>query len=324
MLEEVLALDTLKFALCARPPFRLDLTVWALRRRPGNAIDRWEAGVYRRTLVLHGSPLEIAVSQTAPPERAQLQVAATGAELWPDTELEVRSILCRLLGLQIDLEPFYVLAATDARLSKLTDRFLGLKPPRFPTLFETLVNAIACQQITLTFGIRILNRLAERYGLPRSVEHGPAYAFPRPSDLVEVDPEVLRTMGFSRQKARAIVELAQAVIDERLDLEAVVSLDNAAAVERLCQLRGVGRWTAEYVLLRGLGRLDVFPGDDVGARNGLRRLLELPDSLDYAGVHEAVAPWRSQAGMVYLHLLVDHLAAAGHVAPRTGGSFLER
>jgi DNA-3-methyladenine glycosylase II len=223
--------------------------------------------------------------------------------------------LCCLLGLQIDLEPFYKLAATDVRLSALAERFYGLKPPRFPTLFEALVNAIACQQITLTFGIRVLNRLAERYGLALSEGNGQAQAFPQPCDLAKVDPDALRTIGFSHQKARAIVELAQAITAERLDLDALASLDDAVAVDRLCQLRGVGRWSAEYVLLRGLGRLEVFPGDDVGARNNLRRWLGLPEPLDYASVHEAVAPWKSYAGLVYLHLLVDRLAAAGQVVP---------
>jgi DNA-3-methyladenine glycosylase II len=306
-------LDTLTFALPARPPFRLDLTVWALRRRPDNAVDRWDGGVYRRTLVLQSGPLEIAVIQTAPPDRAQLQVTATGAGLGPGDEQKLRAILCCLLGPQVDLEPFYKLAATDVRLSALAERFQGLKPPRFPTLFEGLVNAIACQQITLTFGIRVLNRLAERYGLALSMDHGQARAFPRPSDLAEIDPGDLRTVGFSHQKARAIVELVQAITAGRLDLDALASLDDATAVERLCKLRGVGRWTAEYLLLRGLGRLGVFPGDDVGARNNLRRWLGLPDSLDYASVHEAIAPWQPYAGLVYLHLLVDRLAEAGQV-----------
>jgi DNA-3-methyladenine glycosylase II len=308
-------LDALTFTVPARPPFRLDLTVWALRRRPDNAVDRWDGGVYRRTVVLQGRPLEIAVIQTAPPDRAELQVTATGAGLGPGAEGKLRATLCRLLGLRVDLEPFYGLAATDVRLSALAERFRGLKPPRFPTLFEALVNAIACQQITLTFGIRVLNRLAERYGLGLSIEHGPARAFPRPCDLAEADPDALRDVGLSHQKARAIVELAQAITAERLDLDALASLDNATAVRRLCQLRGVGRWTAEYVLLRGLGRLEVFPGDDVGARNNLRRWLGLPDSLDYASVYEAVAPWQSYAGLVYLHLLLDRLAAAGQVMP---------
>jgi DNA-3-methyladenine glycosylase II len=312
---EVPGLDTLTFTLPARPPFRLDLTVWALRRRPDNAVDRWDGSVYRRPLVLQGPPLEVAVIQTAPPARAQLQVSAMGAGLGQGTEPALRTTLCRLLGLQVDLEPFYRLAATDVRLSALAERFRGLKPPRFPTLFEALVNAIACQQITLTFGIRLLNRLAERYGLASSLDQGQAPAFPRPCDLAGVDPDDLRTLGFSRQKARAIVELSQAIAAERLDLDELTSLDDATTVKRLCQLRGVGRWTAEYALLRGLGRLDVFPGDDVGARNNLRRWLGLPDSLDYASVHEAVTPWQSYAGLLYLHLLVDRLTAAGQVVP---------
>jgi DNA-3-methyladenine glycosylase II len=314
-LEEVLGLDALTFTVPARPPFRLDLTVWALRRRPDNAIDRWDGGTYRRTLVLQGGTLEIAVIQTAPPDRAQLQVTATGPGLGLGAEEKLRAILCCLLGLQIDLEPFYKLAATDVRLSALAERFHGLKPPRFPTLFEALVNAIACQQITLTLGIRVLNRLAGRYGLASSEDHGQARAFPRPSDLADVDPDALRTVGFSHQKARAIVELAQAITAGRLDPDALASLDDVTAVDRLSQLRGVGRWTAEYVLLRGLGRLGVFPGDDVGARNNLRRWLGLPDPLDYASVHEAVAHWQSYAGLVYLHLLMDRLAAAGQVMP---------
>jgi DNA-3-methyladenine glycosylase II len=308
-------LDTLTFALPARPLFRLDLTVWALRRRPDNAVDRWEGGVYRRTFVLHCRPLEIAVIQMAPPDRAQLRVTATGARLGPGDEEELRAIVSCLLGLQVDLAPFYKLAATDVRLSALAERFHGLKPPRFPSLFETVVNAIACQQITLTLGIRLLNRLAEGYGPAASEGDEPAHGFPRPSDLVGVDPGALRTLGFSHQKARAILDLAQVITTGRLDLDALASLDDATAVERLCQLRGVGRWTAEYVLLRGLGRLGVFPGDDVGARNNLRRWLGLPDALDYAGVREAVAPWQSYAGLVYLHLLVDRLAAAGQVMP---------
>jgi DNA-3-methyladenine glycosylase II len=308
-------LDALTFTVPARPPCRLDLTVWALRRRPDNAVDRWEGGVYRRILILEGRPLEIAVIQTAPPDRAELQATASGAGLGPSDEEKLRAIVCGLMGLQIDLGPFYKLAATDLRLSVLAERFRGLKPPRFPTLFEALVNAIACQQITLTLGIRVLNRLAERYGLALSMEHGTARAFPRPCDLAEADQGALRNLGFSHQKARAIVELARAITAEQLDLDALASLDNATAVRRLCQLRGVGRWTAEYTLLRGLGRLEVFPGDDVGARKNLRRWLGLPDPLDYASVREAVASWQPYAGLVYLHLLRDRLAAAGQVMP---------
>src|SRR5262249_8966406 len=101
-----------------------------------------------------------------------------------------------------------------------------------------------------------------------------------------------------------------------VDLEALASENDEVALERLSRLRGVGRWSAEYVLLRGLGRLHVFPGDDVGARNNLRRWLETPAPLDYEGVRQALSAWRPYAGLIYLHLLLDRLAGAGAIAVR--------
>jgi DNA-3-methyladenine glycosylase II len=82
-------------------------------------------------------------------------------------------------------------------------------------------------------------------------------------------------------------------------------------VEQLQALRGVGRWTAEYALLRGLGRLHVFPGDDVGGRHNLRRWLNLSDPLDYDGVRRTLARWQPYSGLVYFHLMLDRLADAG-------------
>jgi DNA-3-methyladenine glycosylase II len=85
------------------------------------------------------------------------------------------------------------------------------------------------------------------------------------------------------------------------------------AVKRLSELRGVGRWTAEYVLLRGLGRTHIFPGDDVGARNNLRRWLRLAKPLDFPGTARVLSRWDGYTGLVYFHLLLDRLAEAGHL-----------
>ena len=83
----------------------------------------------------------------------------------------------------------------------------------------------------------------------------------------------LKSLGFSANKSRALLDVSSAIRDRRLNLESLVKLDNQVALERLVKLKGVGRWTAEYVLLRGLGRLDIFPGDDVGARKKLAQFL---------------------------------------------------
>jgi DNA-3-methyladenine glycosylase II len=191
----------------------------------------------------------------------------------------------------------------------LAARFRGLKPPRFPTLFECLVNAIACQQLTLTVGIRLLNRLAQEHGTT-SAERA-IHAFPSASRLGGLAPETLRPLGFSGAKSRSIIELAAGIGAGTLDPFAIEGLDDRDAVRALVQLRGVGRWSAEYALLRGLGRLNVFPGDDVGARNNLARWLDCQGPLDYAGVRAAVSRWRPFAGLVYFHLLLANLEEHG-------------
>jgi DNA-3-methyladenine glycosylase II len=301
------------FSLEAVTPFRLDLTVWALRRRPDNLVDRWDGQTYCRVLEVAGAALEVAVTQPGGPGDAGLQVAVVGRRMPPGARLLVTAALERLLGLHVDLADFYRLAAGDARLGPLAERFRGLKPPRFATAFEALVNAIACQQVTLTLGIRLLNRLAATYGPAADRTPTAPRALPGPVPVAALGPEALRPLGFSGQKARAVHDLARAVVEGRLDLDRLAALDDAAALAELCALRGVGRWTAEYVLLRGLGRLHVFPGDDVGARNNLRRWLELPEPLAYEGVRQAVARWAPYGGLVYLHLLLDHLAAQAYL-----------
>jgi DNA-3-methyladenine glycosylase II len=174
--------------------------------------------------------------------------------------------------------------------------------------------------VTLTLGIRLLNRLAVSYG--PAIPHGEAadaaaHAFPRPADLADLQPDELRRIGFSWQKARASIELARSIVAGRFDLEGLAELSDEEAVEHLCALRGVGRWTAEYVLLRGLGRTNVFPGDDVGGRNNLQRWLNLEGPLDYEGVRRVLTPWQRFGGLIYLHLLLDRLETAGYLEANT-------
>ena len=300
------------FVLRPIPPFRLDLTVWALRRRPRNLIDRWDGTTYRRVIVMEGRPTELAVRQTGSSAAPRLIVTATPP---PRTLLErrhARSVLDQLLGLRIDLTDWYHMAAGDARLRPLADTFRGMKPPRFPTMFEALVNAFACQQLSLEVGLELLNRLAtitQRESSERTAT--PATRSPAAHDVARLRPERYRAIGFSHQKVRALLDLARAIVRRELDLESIEGEDDAVVRQRLLELRGVGRWTSEYVLLRGLGRLHVFPGDDVGAQKRLARWLGRSRPLDYAGVRRAVERWQPYAGLVYFHLLLDGLSQAG-------------
>jgi DNA-3-methyladenine glycosylase II len=299
------------FSIVPVQPFRLDLTAWALRRQAVNTIDCWDGETFRRALMIDDQIVEVTVRQDGQPDHARLQVNLAGLKLTERTQQAATSLLERMFGLRWDLAPFYKLAKRDPRLATLVEEFRGLKPPRFPCLFEAVVNGIACQQLSLLVGILLLSRLTRKYGRTVGSPEGSLHAFPGPADLASVRSQSLRALGFSGQKARFLLTLSSAIRDRSLDLEMLARLDNEAAVDLLQGLSGVGRWTAEYVLLRGLGRLDIYPGDDVGARNNLARFLGRRKPLDYEGVGRAVAGWQPYAGFIYFHLLLARIKQAG-------------
>jgi DNA-3-methyladenine glycosylase II len=294
--------------LSATSPFRLDLTAWALRRRKQNAVDRWDDGQYRRLIVADGHPARLTVTQETTGVKPTLAVT-----LESTTRISLRArkeaglLVQRMLGLAVDLEPFYKLARDDAVIGPLVEEFSGVRPPRFPTVFEGLVNSIACQQVSLDLGIVLLNRLSERFGAHARAGGTLMHAFPAPTELARAPEESIRELGFSRQKARAIQQLSSHVVDTTVDLARLEGVTNSEAMDNLSRIRGIGRWSAEYVLLRGLGRLDTFPGDDVGAQNNVQRLFHLADKPTYDHIRQLTSRWHPYEGVVYFHLLLDRL-----------------
>jgi DNA-3-methyladenine glycosylase II len=310
-------LNSISFTLRPLPPFRLDLTAWVLRRRPENVIDRWEGETYRRVLMLDGVPVELAVTQEGPPDEAVLRVVVNGDGVTSELQPAAAARLEWMLDTRRDLSAFYRVATGDPHLGPLAERFRGVKPARYPTVFEALVNAVACQQITLNFAIRLLNRLTVRYGAAlegKDGEEGTMHAFPEPEALAEADPEEMRRLEISGSKARAIIGLAREVVEGHLRLEDLATLDDAAAIERLCRLRGVGPWTAESALVRGLGRIHVLPRDDSGARNSVRRWLGITDPLEFKEMHRLLERWETYGGLIYFHLLLNRLSELGYVS----------
>ena len=306
----------LTFALRPRPPLRLDLTVWAIRRRAHNIVDRFDDGVWRRVLVIGKSPVKIAVRQTHFGERPEIELHISAAR--PQAvKAEVGAIVTRMLGLDRDLSDFYRLARGDAHLRELAERLRGMKPVRYATVFEAFANAVACQLVSLSAGMHVLNRLTEAFGIVGEVNHAapPTRSFPPAAAIVRSNPDALRALGLSRQKGEYLIGLAKLAIDPKdPDFTSIARLDDDDASARLSKIRGVGRWTAEYVMLRGFGRINIFPGDDVGGRNKLFEWLGMGDAPTYDAVGRMLERWRPYGGLIYLHLIVNAVADAGHVA----------
>ncbi len=305
----------LTFTLQPRPPFRLDLTVWALRRRAHNVVDRFDDGVWRRVLIIGNSPVAVAVGQTRRGARPELEVRISAARPQP-VKTEVAATITRMLGLELDLSDFYRLARADPRLRGLAERLRGMKPVRYATVFEGFANAVACQLVSLSAGMHVLNRIADEYGAPGKVEGvaTPMRSFPTAKSIARSNPDELRVFGLSRQKGEYLIGLAKLALDPKdRDFASIEQLNDDDAIARFSKIRGVGRWTAEYVMLRGFGRINIFPGDDVGGRKKLFEWLGSSDAPTYDGVGKMLERWRPYGGLIYLHLIVNAVADAGQV-----------
>lgn len=184
------------------------------------------------------------------------------------------------------------LAALDADWARLVAAVgpCRLQPEAQREPYETLVRAVAYQQLHARAAEAILARLLALY---------PQAAFPAPAMLLATEFERLRACGLSARKVDTLQGIARAALDGRVPSRAAAAaLDDAALIARLTELRGIGRWTVEMLLIFGLGRLDVLPAADFGVRNGYRRLkgLErLPTPRQLAAAGQAWQPWRSVA-----------------------------
>jgi DNA-3-methyladenine glycosylase II len=274
-------------------------------------MDRWDGRTYRRAIIIAGNPAEVAVTQIGKIENPSLRVTITTTTHLPDAGQATMAFLEKVLGTNVDLSQFYHFAERNSELKPLMERFQGFKPPLFPSVFEALVNGITCQQLTLTLGIRLLNRLTSEYGQKMELSGGLVSVFPRPVDLAALKPADFRALGYSRQKGKALIELSNSIIEGKVGLDGLECMNDETAFETLNELRGVGRWTSEYVMLRGLGRVHVFPADDVGGRRSLQRWLNIEQRLNYDETRKVLSTWKSYGGLLYFHLLLDRLWKEG-------------
>ncbi len=288
----------LSFTLAVIPPFSLALTARVLQRIPTNRIDRFDAGVYQRLLRVGERVEVVSVSQQGDVDHPDVSVTArvTSAE-----SEGIARTLETLLGTSVDLTAFYSMTR-GVPLRSLAVALSGLKPPRYPCLFEALVNAVCCQQVNLAQGIAIMNRVAEMAGTVERIGRDEYIAFPAPEQLASTPVTDLRTAGLSHFKCLALIRIAEGFACGRWSQTHLLGLPTAAAVEKLCALPGIGVWSARYALLRGLGRLDVFPSGDSGAARTLAGLLGRqrisPDEAE-----SIASGWKGYAGLLYFHLL---------------------
>jgi DNA-3-methyladenine glycosylase II len=184
------------------------------------------------------------------------------------------------------------LATVDPVMRRLIEQIgpFSLKPKARRSPFESLARAIAYQQLHDEAAESILKRFMALF---------PRRRFPRPDELLAIDVSAIREAGFSQPKIMALRDLATKTLDGTVPTSRIIAgLDDGAIIDRLTDVRGIGRWTVEMLLIFQLGRPDVLPIDDFGVRNGFRiayRRREMPAPKQVLRYGERWRPYRTVA-----------------------------
>jgi DNA-3-methyladenine glycosylase II len=219
-----------------------------------------------------------------------------------------------LWGLDDDAEGHHASMASDRDMAPLLERFGALRIVRAPDLYEALLVAVIGQQVSVQAAQSVRRRLMQNMGTRVIVDNAPGqenyYLYPTAQQLIKAGELALREQGLSRQKSIYLLEIANRAATGELDREAFAPLSDEDALGRLCEIKGVGRWTAEIALMRGLGRNDVFAAGDLGlqvAVQELRGMRKRPSEKALRKIAERWKGWRSYAAF-YLWMTLQSRA----------------
>ena len=285
-------MDRLTASIKPVAPFNFELTAGYhtyFQSRYGT--DTMEDGVYRRLLDLDDKLVLASVRSIGTLDAPELALELQGPELSPDDVESATGRVSWLLGVDQGLAPFYELGRADQAMAGLVEQFYGLHLPHTASVFEALVLAVLGQQISTSVARIIRTLLIETFG-PRAEFDGETYyAFPRPASIWASSPAELHTMKLTQRKSEYVHGLAESALDPEMGLERLEELTDREIVEKLVALRGVGMWTAQWALIRAVGRPDALPLGDLALRRVVSRLFMDGEDVNDAKVEEIAQRW---------------------------------
>ncbi len=255
-------------------------------------------GFLYRVARIAGSPVIIRVGSLADDELEFLVSPAEDTPLPP--KAAVTAALRRKFSLDLDLPAFYRFVKQLPPLARLPARQTGLRPILKDTLLEALCLAVIDQQVNVAFAARLKHRLLETYGRLYRVDGHELWLFPSAEELAGLESHALHPMQFSRSKSSYITDLARCFLAEPY-WDALDGTDEQI-VERLCSLRGVGRWTAEYAAMMGLGLIDTLPAADIGLMRMVQRVYGLAERPTEDQVRKLGRDWSPWRGLLTFYL----------------------
>jgi DNA-3-methyladenine glycosylase II len=197
-----------------------------------------------------------------------------------------------------DLAPFYTMASRDKLLKPLVKRYTGLRLIGIPDLFEALSWAVIGQEINLAFAYSLKRRVVETFGESLSYEGRKFYIFPSPHTIAQLKVSDLRPLQFSEKKAEYLIGVAGKFASGELDKKGLMSLDHDEQEKFFTSIRGIGKWSAHYAMMKSLKDRSAFPVADVGIQNAVKALLKMdakPSEKELLKMAEEWKGWEAYA-----------------------------
>jgi DNA-3-methyladenine glycosylase II len=272
------------------------------RRSGDDLVDRWDGARLVRAAPARGgawTPFTARAAQDAGDAVFDVAVPAKSAVD------RVRDVVANTF---MSAPPDYVrLVHEDPVIAALDGRFPGIRQIRQLDVFTALIRCISAQRVNLRWASTTRRRLAEAFGRRHEIDGHIVYALD-PEQIAAVDPGQIRALQFTTSKSVSIVATARAMVDGGLEMRDLDGLDDEAVIERLVKIRGIGKWSAEWVLARTLGRPRVVAGD-LGVRKAVGLAYLTTTMPSEAEVRAATAHWGESAGVA--QALVLHALAEG-------------
>ncbi|BDZ69161.1 DNA-3-methyladenine glycosylase family protein [Methanobacterium ferruginis] len=296
------------FNIKARAPFDFDLSCRIFSDGDKN-IKKSADNHFWQVINIKGKLIFLYIESTGDVENPELKVELESEEeLSSDLLNNIPPLVHKIFNLGLDLHPFYAYIKKDKIMNQITNELYGLKNPITSTLFESLVDSIIEQQISLNAAHNIENRFIKRFGLSIRMYGKQYFSYPSPEDLAYLDLQKLRDCGLSFRKAEYIRDLSLNIVNQDLDLDNIQKMATTdEMIMELGKIRGVGVWTAELALLRGLGRLNAIPADDVGLQRIISHFYLDGRDISSEEVREIASTWGKWKGLAGYYLIVAEL-----------------
>ena len=297
-----------KFFISAVSPFDFDLTA-KIFSGGDRQIQNYDKGRYWQVIRINGKLILVAVKAAGSVNKPKLQVElASNEEISTIEKKSAENVVRTVFNLDLDLKPFYKQIGHDEPLRNAVQKLIGLKNPGTPTVFEALVDSAVEQQISLNVANSMETRIIKTFGDQLTLKGEVFYAFPTPQQLGSASVEQLRKCGLSSRKAEYIQEISRLVMKGKLDLEELKRCeDGTRIIGELDRIRGIGVWTAEMTMLRGMQKLEALPADDLGLRRVISHYYRGDARLSGEEVRGISAKWGKWKGLAAFYLVMAEM-----------------